>query len=559
MTEAADFPAVVAGAQLRSAAGDWAEAALLWAAVTAANPVNGDYWARLAEARFAGQDYEAARQAYEKVLALGVRPVYQVQYREDLPELTPGEVAYRIACCQAALGHRQEAIDALASALDRGFHDLGRAKDEEFFKPLHDDPRVRDLLGIIDTDGLTRDQGWRADLRLLAREIKRRAYAPFAVIPETEFDRAVARLDREIPALEDAQILVGMMKLVRYLDDGHARVAPGRENTELSRILPLDLFLFPEGLFVIAVGPGYEHLLGARVEKIGRHTAAEALTALDPVVVRDNDQQVTFMAPALLRSTAVLRGLGIIDDLAHATLAIRSADGTSSDVRVDAEPVEFRWDRYPPGWTMLADTVPAQPRPLHLRHRELPYWFEYLPSADLVYFQFNAVLDHPAETFAAFCDRLFGFIRDRHPARLVIDMRWNGGGNTFLSQPLLHHLIACPAINRRGALLVIIGRLTFSAAQNTVTAIERETDAIFVGEPTGSRPNFIGEVIEFELPYSKLRANAADLFWQTSWPGDRRTWIAPDVYAPPTFGAFSRNQDPAMDAIMAIREHVPGP
>jgi len=138
-------------------------------------------------------------------------------------------------------------------------------------------------------------------------------------------------------------------------------------------------------------------------------------------------------------------------------------------------------------------------------------------------------------------------------------VRWNGGGNTFLSQYLLHHLIASQRLSRRGALFVIIGRLTFSAAQNTVTAIERETSAIFVGEPTGSRPNFIGESIYFELPYSKVRANAADLFWQTSWPWDHRTWIAPDVYAPPTFEAFSRNEDPAMDAILAVGEHFPGP
>jgi hypothetical protein len=113
-------------------------------------------------------------------------------------------------------------------------------------------------------------------------------------------------------------------------------------------------------------------------------------------------------------------------------------------------------------------------------------------------------------------------------------------------------------LSRRGALFVIIGRLTFSAAQNTVTAIERETSAIFVGEPTGSRPNLIGEAIDFELPYSKLRANVADLFWQTSWPLDYRTWTAPDLYAPPTFEAYRRNQDPALDAIRSIQEYLPG-
>ena len=177
---------------------------------------------------------------------------------------------------------------------------------------------------------------------------------------------------------------------------------------------------------------------------------------------------------------------------------------------------------------------------------------------DLVYFQFNTVFDHPAETLAAFCDRLFGFIEDHNAGRLVIDMRWNDGGNTALAQHLIHHLITSKRLRRRGALFVIIGRMTFSAAQNTVTAIESETSAIFVGEPTGSRPNFIGERIDFELPYSKVRANAADLYWQTSSPADHRTWIAPDIYAPPTFESYRRNEDPALDAILAIREHVPG-
>jgi hypothetical protein len=342
------------------------------------------------------------------------------------------------------------------------------------------------------------------------------------------------------------------MKLVRYLDDGHAGVIRPKGDSELPGMLPLDMFLFAEGLYVIGAAPGYEQLLGARVDRVGGLTIDELRAALDPVMTRDNEQNLTLRLPRFVCNVAVLNGLGI-----DSQLSVQLADGSKEDVRPEPAPIEFRWDRYPPGWTALIDTVPA-PRPLHLRNRELPFWFEYRPADDLVYFQFNGVRDHPAETFAAFCDRLFGLIEDKNVSRLVIDIRWNGGGNTFLSQQLLHHLIASKRLSRRGALFVIIGRLTFSAAQNTVTAIERETSAIFVGEPTGSRPNFIGESIYFELPYSKLRANAADLFWQTSWPEDCRTWAAPDIYVPPTFEAYRRNEDPALDAILAIREDVPG-
>jgi tetratricopeptide (TPR) repeat protein len=435
MADPAAFLDLLARAELRSAAGDWAEAAGLWDQVTAANPVHGDYWARLAEARFAEQDYAAADLAYTKVLELGVRPEYRVRFQADADDFLPGEAAYLIACCQARLGRHAEAIDALAMALGRGFRDLDRARTDECWQAWRDDERLRDLLGIVETEGLSRDEGWRTDLRLLARELKRRAYAPFALISEEEFDREVARLDDSIPGLTDTQVIVAMTRLTAHIDDGHAGIRMPDGDDELSRLVQLEFFLFAEGLFVTAAAPGYFCLLGAEVETIG---------------------------------------------------------------------------------------------------------------------------DHPAEPFAAFCDRLFAFIAERRPGRLVIDLRWNGGGNTFLSQSLLHHLIRYPRISRRGALFVIIGRLTFSAAQNTATAIGRELEPTFVGEPTGSRPNFNGERIPFELPYSKLIANVGDLFWQTSWPEDNRTWIAPDIYAPPTFEAFRRNDDPALDAILALREHLPG-
>ena len=39
---------------------------------------------------------------------------------------------------------------------------------------------------------------------------------------------------------------------------------------------------------------------------------------------------------------------------------------------------------------------------------------------------------------------------------------------------------------------------------------------------------------------------------------DPRRWIAPEIYVPVTFEAYRRNADPALDAILAAREHLPG-
>jgi hypothetical protein len=39
---------------------------------------------------------------------------------------------------------------------------------------------------------------------------------------------------------------------------------------------------------------------------------------------------------------------------------------------------------------------------------------------------------------------------------------------------------------------------------------------------------------------------------------DHRPWIAPELYAPPTFESYSQNRDSAMEAILSCREHLAG-
>ena len=554
MPDHSDYVRVLADAEAKTGAASWPAAAARWAQVTELNPVVGRHWVRLAEARFELGDYDGALAAYGTAEEVGVW-----LYRDEIEAIYPPEIPYQMATCHVRRGDREGVLRELCRAVGLGLRDLDRPKHDEHWKPLLDDEAVRELLGLIETDGLTRDEGWRADLAFLAREIKRRAYAPFGQRSEPDFDAEVARLAAQVPSLSDFQVLAGMMRLLRPLGDGHAFMLPAQDDADAQRRLPVKFWRFGEGLFVIAAAEDYRRLLGAQVLSVDGHPVDDALAAIEPLISRDNDQQVTWTGPELLRWTPLIHALGLIGDPGRATLTVRFPDQTTGTVTVEpvAEPRPNWTDPRPPGWISLPDTV-GTALPLCLRNSAAAYWFEYLPAEDAVYFQFNGVADQPLESIAAFSERLFTFI-DRHQVgRLIIDLRWNGGGNTYLVQPLLHRLIGCTTINQRGCLYVIIGRGTFSAAQNTATAIERETNAIFVGEPTSSRPNFIGEQIPFTLPYSKAVVNVGDLYWQTSWPMDHRPWIAPELYAPPSFEAYSQNRDPAMEAILSCREHLPG-
>jgi C-terminal processing protease CtpA/Prc len=289
---------------------------------------------------------------------------------------------------------------------------------------------------------------------------------------------------------------------------------------------------------VDAADPG---LAGARVVAIDGEPVEDVVAALDPLLTRDNEHGPLSRAMVWLRKPVYLHALGIAAEPDRLTLTVRRG-GTEEEVTFEAEageePATRAWPKKCPPRAARAATLPA-----YLRDPDRPWWYER--QDDLVYFQYNGIGDTDGEKLADFFERLFADVDGERPRALVIDLRWNGGGNTFLTMPLPHGLIRRPDL----PVYVITGRDTFSAAQNTATYLSMHTAATFVGEPTGSSPDFVGETTPFTLPYTGLEANVSDLRWQSSWPLDHRTAIAPDIYAPPTYAAYAAGRDPAIDAI----------
>ena len=78
------------------------------------------------------------------------------------------------------------------------------------------------------------------------------------------------------------------------------------------------------------------------------------------------------------------------------------------------------------------------------------------------------------------------------------------------------------------------------------------TDAIFVGEPSSSSPNFVGEETQVLLPYSGTIVSISNLYWQDSQPWDNRPWIAPDIPATLSFDDYANGRDPALASILDV-------
>ncbi len=522
------YTKLVTEAQAKTLAKQWKEAATLWERTTEINPTLARNWIQFANALYEAKEYRKAITAFEKWNELGASYAW--------------DSTYSIACCYALLGEKQKALEWLEKALNLGYRDLKQAQTDPDFEAFRNDPKYRELVALVDTSKMSRNEGWRYDISHFAREIKRIHFDPYRNMSRAEFDAFIAKLNNEIPKLTDQQIIVRMMMLMQKLGDGHSSL---RElPISKDKLLPVQFYLFKEGLFIITTATNEnEDLLGSQVLRIGDKTVEQVMDALVPVISRDNKMWLKYISPIFMRNPVVLNGLGLIPSMEKVELTVRDIKGIMRTVTLTGNS-----GRPTPEWiTVRSKTTTSEP--LYLKKRTLNFWFEYLPESKTVFFQFNAVANSQEESLAVFCERLFKFINENDVERLVIDMRWNGGGNNFLNRPLVHGLISNQKINQRGKLFVIIGRNTFSAAMNGATEIGKHANPIFVGEPTGSSPNFVGETIRFDLPYSKITGSISDLYWQSSVAMDYRTWIAPELYAPPSFELFKANRDPAMEAI----------
>ena len=523
-------PDVADKASAAAQRGDWPAAVTAYEQILDTNPYRGEHWHNYGYALHSLGKYDQAIAAFTKSIDLGFQPNTSM---------------YSIACGHALSGRTDDAMTWLAKAYDQGFApEDNLIEGDSDLDSLRSDPRFNQIVGLFPPDDLTRDQGWRYDIDLFARRMEQVHYNLYVKTPRVAFAKAVADLKTNVPSLQDHEIIVGLQRLTAMAGDGHTRIRPRHDGRYIARRYPLDLYEYSDGLYVQAAAPQLAETVGCKVVGIGNTSTQDANDAIAQICSVDNPMGIKASVPRYFVIPEVLHALGLIQDMESTTLTLQKPSG--EQFTIDLTPIP----RGPLSETVTARAEAEAPTPLYLSHGDELYWFEYLEDEKLVYFQYNSVRNKADDPIWMFAKRLFEFIESSSVEYLVIDMRRNGGGNNFLNVPIVQGLIKCEKVNKRGNLFVIASRHTFSAAMNCAADIEYHTEAMFVGEPTGSSPNFIGETTMISLPWSGLRVSCSSLYWQRSVAMDYRTWIAPDLVAELSSEDYRTNRDPALEAIL---------
>ena len=395
--------------------------------------------------------------------------------------------------------------------------------------------------------------------------------SPIFRTPEAR-EQAISFIDKATESADEMspeQFLLCMLRVAAFADNGHDVVNIGDDAWFPNARVPIRMLWFRDNWVIARADSANRDLVGALVLRVEHKSSAEIFREARNLF-GGTDPYRHWNAEPLLENAGVLHALGLALKPDRLTFDVRLVDGrrvtrTLRFVRKSELPPgqapQRVWSPAPwpqereHGWT----AVNPEPTPLYLQQGETNFRVIQLPELDSVYLQMRTHFDAPEETIAGFEHQADEAISRSHPGNLIVDLRFDSGGDTDLTREWQQTLP--PRIP--GRIYVVVGPYTFSAGIVAAAAFKHDARdrARIVGEDVGDRLSWWSEGNDVCTRNSKYCLHRTTGLWdlvhgcagQSECYGDayhaQVASLKPDLYAPLTARTFLAGRDPAMEAI----------
>ena len=391
-------------------------------------------------------------------------------------------------------------------------------------------------------------EDYSAEAEILAQEIVDIHPRGEEIAATDDFIKARAALTAMAGDAGLVDYVMALGRLFHAADDGHTAVLPFYgEAPEFTHRYPVRLKRFDDGLYVVAAKGEATALLGGRLTRIGGRDVDPLLRDFADVMPAGNRAWPSNWLATGMVLPGYLEGLGAAPEAMETPVRFEVVSPKGRRASALLLPAEDGGDD-------LTEIGQAKTIIENLGETGENYSAEFADGAAL-YIRIGQMGDEDERSFRDFSIDAATRIAETKAERLIIDIRDNGGGDNMLVEPL-RRLIVRSRFNRPGGIFVLTAPQTFSAAMNFATRLERETDALFVGEPTGGSPNHFGDPKFSAGEISALPYIISTLRWQDMPAYDERRWILPDLPAVPRYADFLAGRDLAVETALSASPAV---
>ena len=392
----------------------------------------------------------------------------------------------------------------------------------------------------------------------------------FAPKDRVEANRRLDALQALDTVLDKSHFRVSLMQIDTLADNGHSRVEYGRAAAPLE--LPVRVSAFSDGLYIMRATEMHADLLGSRVTSIDGQPIVTVMAKLEQLRGGTSPWR-RLHASQYLVLQELLYGIDVAPDLQHSVWTVQTPGGITITRKLDAykppasepEVSVDRWLSSEPisGMTeQWRELEPDHPLPISLSDFDTAFRSLALPGTCTQFIQLKSNVDQGGQSIKEFLSSTESRLRQAPPCNLILDLRYDGGGdylNTYGFARHLPNLIPAP-----GKIIVLTGPATFSAGISTVAIVKHAGHGrvVIVGESVGDRLQFFSEgglaclpnyplCVAYQTGKHDYQHACTDLelcFWLNYFFQLRVTSLDPDVVIPASFKDWHAGADAALEA-----------
>lgn len=338
----------------------------------------------------------------------------------------------------------------------------------------------------------TWENKWIEDIDYLRDTLVKKHKNLFFNTTKDEFEEKINNLKSMINELDYEEMKVEISRVIASIKDAHTAIA-----IPAKWYLPLKLYWFNDGIYIINTTAEYKELLYKKITAIDGISINEVIDDMSQIISYENDFLFKAQCVKYIQVAEVLYGLLIIDSMENLKIRVEDED-------VEIETVSFNELKY----------IANDKLPIYAKKSYENLWYEYREKQHDLYIKYNSCREYGEILIKDKIIEIIKFIENNKIHRLTIDLRNNMGGDSTLLEPLIYYIKKNSTINTKGNLKVVIGRETFSSALLNAYQFKFETNATIIGEPSGGKPNCYGEILRFNLPNSKFNISYSTRYYK---------------------------------------------
>ena len=406
-----------------------------------------------------------------------------------------------------------------------------------------------------------------------------------AAFPPGARERAVSFIARSAVTADTMtreQFLLCVLQIAAFADNGHDTENDSGDAWWPAARLPVRMLWFEDGWVIARADAANADLLGARVLSIENHSSAEVFARLRKYWGGLDTYRRWNLEPSIIEQAGMLHAAGLARRADRLSLQVQKADGQRVQRTLHFVPkstlppgqiFERIWSPAPwpgdaeKGWRSFSPPT----TPLYLAEGERLFRVERVAALNALFVQMRVHFDMDGQSVADFRQRIDAEIAAFQPRNLIVDLRFDTGGDTDLTRDWQRALAA----RIPGRLYVLVSRHTFSAGIVAAAAFKHDAQARarIVGEAVGDRLRWWSEGDTACMPHSHYCLHLTTGLWdlvhgcaaEAACYGDKYDAhvadLDPDLEAPITADSWLAGHDPGMEAIegeLRTAEGVPG-